>query len=252
MVHGLGEPDSLFAHWSEPIRLATNMNVLGLALRGNGRSRDSVAKAYLAGDYSLDLEAAIRELRRRNPSGPLIALGTHGGLGVLAVYEATRSQRALPAFNGIIALHVTDEKRARIPDNLPVAFFERRVAVLDLLAILGVRAFDGLEVATRHADVAGAFATRWSYGSWRAADPSLLPLLSHAAERGTRTLVVSTRPPTADAIASRTWATVPAPVDLHAVDVQRAIARWSAEYAADAYEPEPPKATRTLDVLRLP
>lgn len=252
IVHGLGEPDSLFVRWGELLRSSTEMNVLGLGLRGNGRSRDSVSRAFSEGDYSLDVEAVIRELRRRNPSGPLIALGTYGGLGILATYETTRRTRDLPAFDGIVVLHVTDENRARIPDNRPVTFYERRVAALDLLAKLRIRAFDGLEVATQSADAYGALATRWSYGSWRAADPSLAPLLSNGAEPATRTLVVSTRAPAASLMSTHTWVKVSAPVDLRSVEVQQAIARWSAEYAADAYEPVPPKATQTLDILRRP
>lgn len=252
ILQGLGEPDSLFVRWSTPLNLATDMNIIALALRGNGRSRDTVRTEGSPARYALDIDAVVRELRRRNPSGPVIAVATHGGLGLLATYLTSRRDADLLPFDGVIAMDGAVPDIAHAPDNRPVMLYARRTRTLDVLSEVGITWFDDMEVASQSADGNGALATRWSYGSWRATRPTLTPLLLALESTATRALILSTRERPTKLGAELSWVRVAAPIDVANGAITRAISGWSAEYAADAYEPIPPKATQTLDVLRRP
>lgn len=249
LVHGLGEPDSLFGQWAAALDSATQMNVLGVALRGNGRSRDSVSRGDGADAYALDVAAVIEELRRRNPSGPVLLLASHGGLGIVAHYERVRGARTLPAPDGIVALEADTGAAARVANGRALVLYATRLSRLQWLASFGVPVFDGLEIAMQESG-GGEITTRWSLRAWRAATPALAPLLEAQAVTHTPLLVVARRSTDAPRASDRTWVTVEGAVDVNNVAVRRAIARWSATWSADAFEPVPPRPTQTLDILR--
>ncbi len=250
LVHGLAEPDSLFNQWALALNAASSMNVIGVALRGNGTSRDSIGRGDAAEHFAIDLGGAIKELKRRQPSGPVILLASHGGLGVTAAYERLRSTMGLPAPDGIIAMEVDTAGTMRVANGRPLLLMSRRLRTLEALRAAGVTVGEGLDVASQESS-GRELTTRWSFRAWQAAQPRLESLLDAQRTTGTPMLVVSARrePITPTAGSDRTWEVVPPPVDPNAPAVVAAITRWSTMFAADAYDPVPPKATRTLEVL---
>ncbi len=250
LVHGLAEPDSLFNQWALAINAASSMNVIGVALRGNGTSRDSIMRGDAAEHFAIDIGGAIKELKRRQPSGPVILMASHGGLGITAAYERLRSTMGLPAPDGIIAMEVDTAGAMRVANGRPVLLRTRRLRALEALHAAGITMGDGLDVASQESS-GRELTTRWSFRAWHAAQPRLEPLLDAQRTAGTPMLVLSTRrePNAAAAGGDRTWMVVLPPVDANAPAVVAAITQWSAMFAADAYEPVPPKATRTLEVL---
>lgn len=250
LVHGLGEPDSLFNQWALAINAASSMNVISVALRGNGTSRDSIGRGDAAEHFATDIGGAIKELKRRQPSGPVILMASHGGLGVTAAYERLRRTMGLPAPDGIIAMEVDTAGAMRVANGRPVLLMTRRLRTLEALQAAGITMGDGLDVASQE-NSGRELTTRWSFRAWQAAQPRLAPLVDAQRTTGTPMLVVSVRrePIAPTAGSDRTWEVVQPPVDPNAPAVVAAITRWSTMFAADAYEPVPPKATRTLEVL---
>ena len=250
LVHGLAEPDSLFNQWALALNAASSMNLIGVALRGNGTSRDSIGRGDAAEHFAIDIGGAIKELKRRQPSGPVILLASHGGLGIAAAYERLRSTMGLPAPDGIIAMEVDTAGTMRVANGRPLLLMTRRLRTLEALRAAGITLGDGLDVASQESS-GRELTTRWSFRAWQAAQPTLAPLLDAQRTTGTPMLVVSAR---RESIArtegsDRMWVAVAPPVDPNTPAVVAAITKWSAMFAADAYEPVPPKATRTLEVL---
>ena len=253
IVHGLGEGDSLFARWNEALAASTQMNVIGLSLRGNGRSRGTEARDDPPEAHALDLAAAVQELKRRQPSGPVLFAVAYGGVGIAALYERVRVARQLPAVDGIMVFDVAPNANARVPNGRPVTLYPRRLASLELLAGAGVTWFGALEVATQSGD-GRELATRWTHGRWHLASPALAPLLAAQGTSRTPLLVLSTRErpaTTADMAptAEMEWVRLADGADPTTPMARAAVTRWSAAYAADAFEPIPPRPTQTLDVL---
>lgn len=249
LLHGLAEPDSLFGQWAASIDSATQMNVLGVALRGNGRSRDSVTRGDGADLYALDVAAVITELRRRSPSGPVLLLASHGGLGIAAHYERVREARSLPRPDGIIAVEADTGVAARIANGRELVLYAQRLRQLQRLASFGVPLLDDLEVAMQESG-GREMTTRWSLRAWRAAAPDLMPLLEAQAASRTPLLVITRRDTRVVSAAERTWFGAEDAVDLNNPAVRFALSQWSATWSADAFEPIPPRPTQTLDILR--
>ncbi|MCZ8012053.1 MAG: alpha/beta fold hydrolase [Gemmatimonas sp.] len=253
IVHGLGEGDSLFARWNEALAASTQMNVIGLSLRGNGRSRGTEARDDPPEAYALDLAAAVQELKRRQPSGPVLFAVAYGGAGITAHYERVRAARELPAVDGIMVFDVAADANARVPNGRPVTLYPQRLASLALLGKTGAPWFGHLEVAMQSGD-GRELTTRWTHGHWHLASPALEPLLATHGTSRTPLLVLSPRErPAATAEAAQPteveWVRVVGTADPTLPTVQAAVSRWSAAYAADAFDPMPPRPTQTLDVL---
>lgn len=249
LVHGLGEPDSLYGYWAAALNGATQMNVLAVALRGNGRSRDSVPRGDRPDDFAADIGSVLRELKRRQPSGPVILLASHGGTGIVAHYERRRRDMGLIAPEGIIVLRSDSGIPAHVANGRPLVYFHRRARLIAPLARLGIPFVDGLTVAMQ--DAGGReLTTRWSYRAWEAAATDFPALAEAQRASGTPMLVISAEKAVGPStVGDRSWDMVPAPVDPNTPAVARSIARWTAQFSADAFDPTPPKATQTLELL---
>jgi hypothetical protein len=252
IVHGLGEADSLFTHWAGALGVATGMNVIGLSLRGNGRSRDTVSHAGGADAYASDVATVIRELKRRSPSGPVLLLATHGGLGITAHTVSAYARMESPRADGIIALDAALGDESRVANGRQLVVYPRRVRIIAALSSAGIHWLDGRAVAEQ-SSTTGVLHTRWSFAEWDASAPQLGNLLTALEANATPLLVISNAPPvmsasTGDSLA-RTWVQVRGAVDPNSDEVASAITRWTSIFSANAFEPIPPKATQTLDVL---
>lgn len=253
LLHGLGEADTLFARWAAAIGQATAMNVVAVSLGGNGRSRGTRPADRGPDAYATDVGAVVRELKRRNPSGPVLLLASHGGLGIAAQFLASRARLALPRVQGVIAIDGTGDDRGRVTNGRPFLVFPWRLGVLTALSSLGVSWFDGVVVAEQSG--APDFPpSRWSHAEWRGSAPRLNPLLA-ATDNGEVPLLVLSGAPAPAATASngtaanRTWVRVTGALDPNTEPVGVALDRWAAVFSADAHDPTPPKATQTLEVL---
>jgi hypothetical protein len=253
LVHGLGESAPLFAAWAGAIAKATTMNVIGVSLRGNGSSRDTVTRPGGADAYARDLGGVVRELKRRNPSGPVLLLASHGGLGIAAHFLASRTRLNAPPVDGVIALDHDAGNESHTANGRALLLYPRRIRAATALASVGVHWLDGTVVAEQSGD--GRFPSmQWAFAEWNASTPHLASLLAVPDASDCPLLVVSiAAPPVAarwyGAQSTASWVRVSGPADPNAPDVATAISRWTAAYSADAFEPEPPKATQTLDVL---
>lgn len=253
LVHGLGEAEPLFRQWAAALAAASGMNVIGVSLRGNGRSRDTVARRGGPDAYARDIGAVIRELKRRNPSGPVLLLASHGGLGIVSHFATARARLGAPPADGLIAFDAGLGDEARVANGRSLLIYPRRARLAAALASAGISWLAGTVVAEQ-AGNGIAPVTRWAFAEWETSIPSRERLLL-AIEGGNLPVLVVSRaaPPSAAPWnadeGTRAWVQVAGPVDANRPDVAAAITRWMAPYAADAFEPPPPSATQTLDVL---
>lgn len=243
LLHGLGEHDSVFVRWAPALMAATTMNVVGVSLRGNGASRDTLHQGDPARRYLADLSEIVRELQRRNPSGPVILCGVGGGVALASAY--TLSDAGLAPISGVIALLDSMTIERAVGNGRATQWRTTRLATLRVLRAMRVPWVDGLAVASQDPTYR-APATAWSYR----AISIMTPRLPDVVRQPVPLLVIGRIPPTQyDTSDTRSWHTVRVRPDLADSTVQHAITRWSARFAADAFQPIPPRPTQALPVL---
>jgi alpha-beta hydrolase superfamily lysophospholipase len=98
LIHGLGEHTGRYAHVAAALNQA-GYAVLGLDLRGHGRSEGQRGFTPSYDAFLDDLDLLLEEARRRFPSSPLFFYGHSLGSN-LALYHAIRRR---PALAGVVA-----------------------------------------------------------------------------------------------------------------------------------------------------
>ena len=98
LIHGLGEHTGRYAHVAAALNSA-GYAVLGLDLRGHGRSEGQRGFTPSYDSFLDDLDLLLEEARRRFPSAPVFFYG-HSLGGNLALYHAIRRR---PALCGVVA-----------------------------------------------------------------------------------------------------------------------------------------------------
>ncbi|MFO0907499.1 MAG: alpha/beta hydrolase [Isosphaeraceae bacterium] len=95
VVHGFGEHSGCYQHVAEAVRDGAGMSVLGVDLRGHGRSpgRRGVVRTY--DDLTSDLLSAVDWVDRRHPGVPRYILGhSNGGQVALRATISLSGDRA--------------------------------------------------------------------------------------------------------------------------------------------------------------
>ncbi|MDQ8163321.1 MAG: alpha/beta fold hydrolase [Gemmatimonadota bacterium] len=237
VLHGLGAHDSLAAQTGDSLRRLSGLNVLFLDLRGNGRSGG--ARGWLDHDaqYHDDLATVVRELKRANPSGPVLLLGVQQGAGPALGYAARANVppvQGLALIDPLLTLGAIEP--ATTDDGPPLQWHTRRRRTQQLLNRLGLHMADRLPVAyqlMRRPD--GAVTRRYSWRAIRA----LLPRDPWATINALAlpVLLIDRRSP-ADARVARTdrhqMLSLPPDASRWSAATWRAFERWTAPFAADA------------------
>jgi len=150
LLHGLGHAVPAAERWAPGLAEATGLNVIAFPLRSAGVDLAEPGDVRHLDDAVRDVAAVTRELRKRNPSGPIVLLGIGVGGGLAVRYLERRDAVAGPAVEAVILDRAALTRDAlRVAPGLPfgLVWHERRAAVLDLLARAHVTAFDRLPVA---------------------------------------------------------------------------------------------------------
>ena len=138
LVHGPGPVDRVLTAWAPMLQSVSGMHVIGIALRGFGRSDGTVDAIADRDAYVEDLGAVVRELKRRMPSGPVIFVAPTAGAGLAIRYvdrsaQASAVDRGLKAPDGLILIEPTLTLDALMHDTVGgltgVAWHRRRLAL---------------------------------------------------------------------------------------------------------------------------
>jgi hypothetical protein len=180
LVHGLGDHRAFMTRDVGLLIERLNYNLLGLSLRGTARS-PQVAPSPVA--FDRDIAAMIGELKRREPSGPVILLGIGAGAALVARYLESLPEPGHPAPDGLILLHPLTTDSALLLSPLAwhtsVRVWPRRLRLARAASGAGVPWLRALRVAETvrpivpaHADVFRAaavlsLAPRDAWGTWR-------------------------------------------------------------------------------------
>ncbi|WP_411281618.1 alpha/beta hydrolase [Gemmatimonas sp.] len=244
LLHGLGAHDALAIQAGDSLRRVTGMNILFLDLRGNGRSGGARGRIGHDAQYANDLTGVVRELKRANPSGPVLLVGVRQGAGTVLAFAERGRDRDQPRVQGIALVDpiLTRDslQAAGTQDGGAFQWHTRRLATQQLLNVVGLHFADRLPVAYQRAQRPDGPTARTF--SWRAIR-TLLPSDPWAiANDVPLPVLLFTRQSPATAPLRRT--------DLHEIEFVRADAslftsstwrifeRWTAQFSADAAIPE--------------
>ncbi len=245
MLHGLGAHDALALQAGDSLRRVSGMNVLFVDLRGNGRSGGARGRLAHDDQYSEDIGVVIMELKRANPSGPVLLLGVRQGAGQAIEYvrrAATSGarNRELPGVQGLgllePVLSIDTLQRAGTQDGGALQWHERRLRTQRLLNRIGVHIADRLPVAYQRAQRPdGPIARNYSWRAirtllpddpWTVANAAPLPVLLLSAAASAQSPL---RPSDQHEVA-----TIPATTSLFTSATWRVLERWTAQFSADA------------------
>ncbi len=244
VLHGLGAHDALAMQAGDSLRRVTGMNVLFLDLRGNGRSGGARGRIGHDTQYADDLAGVVRELKRANPSGPVLLLGVRQGAGTVLAFAARARDAEQPRVQGIALmdpiLTLDSLQVAGTQDGGAFQWHTRRLRTQQLLNLVGLHFADRLPVAYQRAQQPdGPTARTFSWRAirtllpddpWAIANDVSLPMLLVRREvpgavplRRTDRHEVESVPADASLFTSATW---------------RIFERWTAQFSADAAIPE--------------
>ncbi len=243
ILHGLGAHDAIATQAGDSLRRVTGMNILFLDLRGNGRSGGARGRIGHDTQYADDLAGVVRELKRANPSGPVLLVGVQQGAGTVLAYAARVRDRDQPRIEGIALvdpiLTLDALQTAGTQDGGAFQWHTRRLRTQQLLNVAGLHFADRLPVAYQRAQQPdGPTARTFSWRAirtllprdpWAIANDVALPVLlirrqspATAPLRRTDQHEVESVPADASLFTSITW---------------RLFERWTAQFSADAAIP---------------
>ncbi len=244
IVHGLGAHDAIAMQAGDSLRRVTGMNILFLDLRGNGRSGGARGRIGHDSQYADDLAGVVRDLKRANPSGPVLLVGLRQGAGTVLAFAARVRDPKQPRVQGLALvdpiLTLDSLKAAGTQDGGAFQWHARRLATQRLLNVVGLPFADRLPMAYQRAQRPdGPTARNFSWRAirtllpndpWTVANDAALPVL------------LITRQSPATAPLRRTdqheVETVPAEASLFTPLTWRIFERWTAQFSADAAVPK--------------
>ncbi len=244
ILHGLGAHDAIAMQAGDSLRRVTGMNILFLDLRGNGRSGGARGRIGNDTQYADDLAGVVRELKRTNPSGPVLLVGVRQGAGTVLAFAARARDSKQPRVQGIALVDpiLTRDslQAAGTQDAGVLQWHTRRLHTQQLLNVVGLHFADRLPVAYQRAQRPDgptarsyswrAFRTLLPRDPWAIANDVALPLL-----------LISRQTPT-PAPLRRTdqheVESVPVDASLFTPITWRLFERWTAQFSADAAIPE--------------
>ncbi len=243
MLHGLGAHDAIAMQAGDSLRRVTGMNILFLDLRGNGRSGGARGRIGHDAQYADDLAGVVRDLKRANPSGPVLLAGVRQGAGTVLAFAARLRDPKQPRVQGIALvdpiLTLDSLQAAGTQDGGAFQWHARRLATQQLLNAAGLPFADRLPVAYQRAQRPDGPTAR-TY-SWRAIR-TLLPNDPWAiANDVPLPVLLITRQSPATALLRRTdqheVESLPANASLFTPITWRIFERWTAQFSADAAIP---------------
>lgn len=244
ILHGLGAHDAIAMQAGDSLRRVTGMNILFLDLRGNGRSGGARGRIGHDSQYADDLAGVVRELKRANPSGPVLLVGVRQGAGTVLAFAKRMREPDQPRVQGIALvdpmLSLDSLEAAGTQDGGAFQWHTRRLRTQQLLNRAWLHFADRLPVAYQRAQQPdGPTARTFSWrairtllprDAWTIANDIPLPVLllrkqssSVAPLRRTDQHEVESLPAEASLFAPLTW---------------RIFERWTAQFSADAAIPE--------------
>ena len=259
LVHGPGPVDRVLAAWAPRLQAASGLQVIGIALRGFGRSGGTIDSLNDRDGYVEDLGAVVRELKRRMPGGPVIFVAPTAGAGLAIRYVdhsamASAGARGLRAPDGLVLIEPTLTLDALVADTLGgltgVAWHRRRLAVqrrlpwFPLMANLPVAhavvaTAEGR--AVRHLPFATIQSLRPEGNPWHALARSDVPVL----------LLSGTSPDSSDfpPAEHRLWQRISRGAPLPDAALAGPLTAWLSRYAGDAEERPSPLPYQLLPIL---
>lgn len=251
LVHGLGDHQAFLSRDVGLLAEKLNYHVVGLPLRGTARAPQLSAARYA---YDRDLAAAIGEIKRREPSGPVIFVGIGAGAALVARYlEQLPAPAHLPP-DGVVLLHPLVDDAALLTTPLAwhtaMRVWPRRLRLIGRLHRAGVSVLDGMTVAETERPIVAGKADRFSAGAvlgltardaWRTWRTTTIPtlLLSPAAPDSTRYVLNETH----------TWRAVPATAGL-SVTLSPLFDEFLASFAAAAEYRLPVPGSRVVPIIQ--
>jgi alpha-beta hydrolase superfamily lysophospholipase len=258
LLHGLGEHDSAYVRWAASVSKASAMNVIAYTLRGNGYGTQPAGDVTDPEAHVRDLAEVVRELLKRVPSGPVLLVGVRGGAGLAARYASDGLATPRPRVRGVAIVHPLVTRDAlrdeRIGHEATVQWHTRRLQLLDGLNRVSLTSLNRLPVAHQLVPASNGVAVRhYSYRALQALELALLwPSLRATA---VPTLVLSATRPAVEAypLSDRAeWAALAPGDDLASAAASAALARWTAQFSADATMPPAVLPYQPLPVLDKP
>ena len=219
------------------------MNVLFLDLRGNGRSGGARGRLAHDAQYGDDIADVVRELKRNNPSGPVLLVGVRQGAGPMLAFAARPRNPRQPRAQGIVLIEPILTLEALVlagtQDGIAFQWHTRRLRTQQVLNVAGLHFADRLPVAYQLAQQAEGPTARTF--SWRAIR-TLLPQEPWAIANGIALpLLLIDRASAATSPLRRTdlheVATLPVGTSLWAPTTWRILEIWTAQFSADAASP---------------
>ena len=241
--HGLGAHDAIAMQVGDSLRRATGMNVLFLDLRGNGRSGGARGRLAHDAQYGDDIADVVRELKRRNPSGPVLLVGVRQGAGPMLAFAARPRNPQQPRAQGIVLIEPILTLKALVlagtQDGSAFQWHTRRLRTQQVLNVARLHFADRLPVAYQLAQQPDGPTARTF--SWRAIR-TLLPQDPWAIANGIALpLLLIDRASAATSPLRRTdlheVATLPVGTSLWATATWRILENWTAQFSADAASP---------------
>ena len=240
VLHGLGAHDAIAMQAGDSLRRVTGMNILFLDLRGNGRSGGARGRIGHETQYADDLVGVVRELKRANPSGPVVLAGVRQGAGTVLAFAALTREAMQPRVQGIVLvdpiLTLDALQAAGTQDGGAFQWHTRRLRTQQLLNRVGLHVADRLPVAYQRAQRPDGPITR--NFSWRAIRTLLPGAPWTIANDLPLPVLLITREALADAPLRRTdqhdVESMPADASLWAPGTWRIFERWTAQFSADA------------------
>lgn len=167
MLHGLGPHEPIAERIAPLLAQRLGYHVIVFPLRSAGVENSRVGDVDGADAYLRDVAGVVRDLRRRNPSGPIVLVGTGIGGGLAVRYAEGRARVEGVAVDALVldrpALTRDDvlTGAAGLPPD--VVWHTRRAHTLALLARAHVTVLDRLPVAYAPlATSSGTVAQAWT------------------------------------------------------------------------------------------
>ncbi len=244
MLDGLGAHDAVAMQAGDSLRDATAMNILFLDLRGNGRSTGARGRLGSDHQYTEDLARVVRDLKRANPSGPVLLVGVRQGAGTALAFAARAGDAEIPRVQGIVLLDplltLDSLQVAGTQDGGAFQWHTSRLRTLRLLNAVGIHVADKLPVAYQRAQQPdGPIARSFSWRAIRALLPS--DPWAVANDLALPVLLIE-RQSSATAPLRRTdqheVESIPIDTSLFTPITWRIFERWTAQFSADAAVPK--------------
>lgn len=244
ILHGLGAHDAIAMQAGDSLRRVTGMNILFLDLRGNGRSGGARGRIGHDSQYADDLAGVVRELKRANPSGPVLLVGVRQGAGTVLAFAARARDAGQPRVQGLALvdpiLTLDSLQAAGTQDGGALQWYTRRLATQRLLNRVGLHVTDRLPVAFQRAQRPDGPTARTF--SWRAIR-TLLPSNPWAIANDIRlpVLLIERQSPHAAPLRrtdQHEVESIPNDASLYTSNTWRIFERWTAQFSADAAIPE--------------